>query len=150
MKVHAGWYKQEIRALNYQINEEIVLIERTKKRIQNVKNGGKDLAGCDLEYLKKLLIRLEEERGTAKKQKEVFEMLHTPSEKIKTDKKGAEQFIKNNAYKVKGAEMYDQFNYYGFLTTVAKLYGLLDREDDVIDWYFNILDKELNRLADEN
>jgi hypothetical protein len=71
-------------------------------------------------------------------------MTYEPSAKIISDWKGAEQFIKNNAYKVRSAEIGDQFGYYDLLTTVGKLYGLRDREDYVIDRYFKILDSALN------
>ena len=79
------WYKQEIKALNWQIKNEAELIHKTEKRIEHVKNGGKDGANCDLKYLKKLLIKVKKENGNAKKRKEVFLMEHEPSDKIKTD-----------------------------------------------------------------
>jgi hypothetical protein len=54
-KVNKGWFSQEIRAFDYQIKEEAELIPRTQKRIENVKNGGKDGADCSLDYLENLL-----------------------------------------------------------------------------------------------
>lgn len=146
-KVAEVWFNQEISALGWQIKEEPKLIKLTEQRIKHVKNGGIDCAKCDLNYLETLLIKVNEEKGSAQKRKDVFLMTYEPSNEIKPDKKGAELFIKNNAHKVKAAKVGEQFGYYEFLSTVAQLFGLPDRRDSIIDWYFRVLDYELDKIA---
>lgn len=145
-KVCKAWYDQEIRAFDWQIKEEPRLIALTEKRIENLKNGGVDSVGCDMNYLVDLLAKCNSEKGIAQKRKDVFIHEHEVDENIKPDKKGAELFIRTFAYKTRTAKSGEQFGYYDFLSTVAKLFGLRDRDDSVIDWYFGILDDELLKL----
>jgi len=143
-KVNKGWYNQELRALNWQIGQEPIMIERTQKRISKVEKGGIDPAGCDLDKLKEILLNFENELGSAQKRKDVFLEAYESDDTIKSDWNGAINFIKSHKKDIQKAKHGTEFEYFAVPSLIGRLYGLRDRDDAVIDKLYFYIDTTLN------